>query len=250
MGSEMCIRDRLLDEFYDAKEYGSILKIEYMDIEHLYRELKVLREAYFKQGQMSLIYDNVSEEDFKKDCEIIEKLIIQQKIMTDRYDIVITNPPYMGNSRMNPKLKEYIDKNYPEVKSDLFSVFFVKCCEIARKDGYLGFMSPFVWMFIKSYEELRRKFINEKYIVTLIQLEYSGFEDATVPICTFVLQNSFKNKKGEYIKLSDFRGVKNQPIKTLEAIENPKCGWRYKADQKEFEKIPGSPIAYLSLIHI
>ena len=105
-------------------------------------------------------------------------------------------------------------------------------------------MSPFVWMFIKSYEELRRKFINEKYIVTLIQLEYSGFEDATVPICTFVLQNSFKNKKGEYIKLSDFRGVKNQPIKTLEAIENPKCGWRYKADQKEFEKIPGSPIAY------
>ena len=236
--------EKLLDEFYDAKEYGSILKIEYMDIEHLYRELKVLREAYFKQGQMSLIYDNVSEEDFKKDCEIIEKLIIQQKIMTDRYDIVITNPPYMGNSRMNPKLKEYIDKNYPEVKSDLFSVFFVKCCEIARKDGYLGFMSPFVWMFIKSYEELRRKFINEKYIVTLIQLEYSGFEDATVPICTFVLQNSFKNKKGEYIKLSDFRGVKNQPIKTLEAIENPKCGWRYIADQKEFEKIPGSPIAY------
>lgn len=237
--------EKLLDEFYDAKEYGSILKIEYMDIEHLYRELKVLRETYFKQGQMSLIYDdNISEEDFEKDCEIIERLIIQQKIMTDRYDVVITNPPYMGNSRMNPKLKEYTDKNYPEVKSDLFSVFFIKCCEIAKKDGYLGFMSPFVWMFIKSYEELRRKFINEKYIVTLIQLEYSGFEDATVPICTFVLQNSFKNKKGEYIKLSDFRGAKNQPIKTFEAIENPKCGWRYKADQKEFEKIPGSPIAY------
>lgn len=236
--------EKLLDEFYDAKEYGSILKIEYMDIEHLYRELKVLRETYFKQGQMSLIYDNISEEDFEKDCEIIERLIIQQKIMTDRYDVVITNPPYMGNSRMNPKLKEYTDKNYPEVKSDLFSVFFIKCCEIAKKDGYLGFMSPFVWMFIKSYEELRRKFINEKYIVTLIQLEYSGFEDATVPICTFVLQNSFKNKKGEYIKLSDFRGAKNQPIKTLEAIENPKCGWRYKADQKEFEKISGSPIAY------
>ena len=236
--------EKLLDEFYDAKEYGSILKIEYIDIEHLYRELKVLRETYFKQGQMSLIYDNISEEDFEKDCEIIERLIIQQKIMTDRYDVVITNPPYMGNSRMNPKLKEYTDKNYPEVKSDLFSVFFIKCCEIAKKDGYLGFMSPFVWMFIKSYEELRRKFINEKYIVTLIQLEYSGFEDATVPICTFVLQNSFKNKKGEYIKLSDFRGAKNQPIKTLEAIENPKCGWRYKADQKEFEKISGSPIAY------
>ena len=115
---------------------------------------------------------------------------------------------------------------------------------MAKINGYLGFMSPFVWMFIKSYEELRKKFINEKYIVTLTQLEYSGFEDATVPICTFVLQNSFKNEKGDYIKLSEFKGAKNQPIKTLEAIENPKCSWRYKADQKEFKKILGSPIAY------
>ena len=150
----------------------------------------------------------------------------------------------MGNGRMNPKIKDYTDRYYPEVKSDLFSVFFIKCCEMAKQNGYLGFMSPFVWMFIKSYEELRKKFINEKYIVTLTQLEYSGFEDATVPICTFVLQNSFKNKKGEYIKLSDFKGAKNQPIKTLEAIENPNCGWRYQTYQKDFEKIPSSPIAY------
>lgn len=236
--------EKLLANFYDAKEYGSILKLESIEIKELYRELEELGEIYRKQGQLSLDYSSVENIDFDKEYELIEKLIYQYKIMIDKYDIVITNPPYMGNARMNPQIKEYTDKYYPEVKSDLFSVFFIKCCEMAKINGYLGFMSPFVWMFIKSYEELRKKFINEKYIVTLTQLEYSGFEDATVPICTFVLQNSFKNEKGDYIKLSEFKGAKNQPIKTLEAIENPKCSWRYKADQKEFKKIPSSPIAY------
>ena len=236
--------ERLLADFYDAEEYGSILKLESIEIKNLYRELEELEEIYRKQGQLSLSYSSIEKTDFGKEYELIEKLIYQYKIMIDKYDIVITNPPYMGNARMNSQIKEYTDKYYPEAKSDLFSVFFIKCCEMAKINGYLGFMSPFVWMFIKSYEELRKKFINEKYIVTLTQLEYSGFEDATVPICTFVLQNSFKNEKGDYIKLSEFKGAKNQPIKTLEAIENPKCSWRYKADQKEFKKILGYPIAY------
>ena len=237
--------EKLLDEFYDAKEYGSILKIEYMDIEHLYRELKVLREAYFKQGQMSLIYDNISEEDFEKDCEIIERLIIQQKIMTDRYDVVITNPPYMGNSRMNPKLKEYTDKNYPEVKSDLFSVFIKKTYSLTKTKGLTALVTPYVWWFIKSYEELRNFVLKNTKIDSLIQLEYNAFEGACIPVGTFILRKeTSKNYRTECIKLLDFKGIENQPIKTLEAIENPKCGWRYKADQKEFEKIPGSPIAY------
>lgn len=237
--------EKLLDEFYDAKEYGSILKIEYMDIEHLYRELKVLRETYFKQGQMSLIYDNISEEDFEKDCEIIERLIIQQKIMTDRYDVVITNPPYMGNSRMNPKLKEYTDKNYPEVKSDLFSVFIKKTYSLTKTKGLTALVTPYVWWFIKSYEELRNFVLKNTKIDSLIQLEYNAFEGACIPVGTFILRKeTSKNYRTECIKLSDFKGIENQPIKTLEAIENPKCGWRYKADQKEFEKIPGTPIAY------
>lgn len=237
--------EKLLDEFYDAKEYGSILKIEYMDIEHLYRELRVLREVYFKQGQMSLIYDNISEEDFEKDCEIIERLIIQQKIMTDRYDIVITNPPYMGNSRMNPKLKEYTDKNYPEVKSDLFSVFIKKTYSLTKTKGLTALVTPYVWWFIKSYEELRNFVLKNTKIDSLIQLEYNAFEGACIPVGTFILRKeTSKNYRTECIKLSDFKGIENQPIKTLEAIENSKCGWRYKADQKEFEKIPGSPIAY------
>ena len=237
--------NKIIQEFEDAKEYGSILKLEFIEKEILEREFNILKESFNNNEQETLIFNedemitNINEE-----LELIENLIKQHTIMTDKFDITVTNPPYMGNSRMNGILKEYIDKNYSDVKSDLFAVFFIKCGEITKKKGYLAFMSPFVWMFIKSYEELRKIFIDGKTISSLVQLEYSGFEDATVPICTFVLQNSYTDKKGEYIKLSDFKGAKNQPIKTLEAVKNPNCNWRFQAKQKDFEKIPGSPIAY------
>ena len=237
--------NKIIQEFEDAKEYGSILKLESIDKEILEREFNLLKESFNNNEQETLIF-NEDEMiiDINEELELIENLIKQHTIMTDKFDITVTNPPYMGNSRMNGILKEYIDKNYSDVKSDLFAVFFIKCGEITKKKGYLAFMSPFVWMFIKSYEELRKIFIEEKTISSLVQLEYSGFEDATVPICTFVLQNSYTDKKGEYIKLSDFKGAKNQPIKTLEAVKNPNCNWRFQAKQKDFEKIPGSPIAY------
>ncbi len=237
--------NKIIEDFEDAKEYGSILKLESIDKEILEKEFNLLKESFNNNEQETLIF-NEDEMiiDINEELELIENLIKQHTIMTDKFDITVTNPPYMGNSRMNGILKEYIDKNYSDVKSDLFAVFFIKCSEITKRKGYLGFMSPFVWMFIKSYEELRKIFIEGKTISSLVQLEYSGFEDATVPICTFVLQNSYTDKKGEYIKLSDFKGPKNQPIKTLEAVKNPNCNWRFQAKQKDFEKIPGSPIAY------
>lgn len=237
--------NKIIQEFEDAKEYGSILKLESIDKEILEREFNLLKESFNNNEQETLIF-NEDEMiiDINEELKLIENLIKQHTIMTDKFDITVTNPPYMGNSRMNGILKEYIDKNYSDVKSDLFAVFFIKCGEITKRKGYLGFMSPFVWMFIKSYEELRKIFIEGKTISSLVQLEYSGFEDATVPICTFVLQNNYTNKKGEYIRLSDFKGAKNQPIKTLEAVKNPNCNWRFQAKQKDFEKIPGSPIAY------
>lgn len=235
----------LLKGFEDTKEYGSILKIDSFEESILQEEYHKLQEKIQNQGQFSLLNNNeFLEGDLEEDLERLEHIIRQYKIMIQKYDVVITNPPYMGNARMNPKLKTYIEKYYPNVKTDLFSVFFIKCCEMTTEKGYLGFMSPFVWMFIKSYEELRTLFIHSKTIISLVQLEYSGFEDATVPICTFILQNTVTKKIGEYIKLSDFKGVKNQPIKTLEAIQNENCTWRYQANQKDFTKIPGSPIAY------
>ena len=235
---------KIIEDFEDAKEYGSILKLETIDKETLEKEFNLLKESLDNEQGTLIFNEDELDINIEEDLELIESLIAQHIALTNKYEVVVTNPPYMGNGRMNTVLKKYIETNYSDVKNDLFAVFFIKCGEITKKKGYLAFMSPFVWMFIKSYEELRKIFIEEKTISSLVQLEYSGFEDATVPICTFVLQNSYTDKKGEYIRLSDFKGAKNQPIKTLEAIQNPNCGWRFQAKQKDFEKIPGSPIAY------
>src|SRR5690606_779827 len=115
----------------------------------------------------------------------------------------------------------------------------------SNASGQLGFMSPFVWMFISSYENLRTHFIDQTTISSLIQLEYSGFDGATVPICTFTLAKThLTNFIGSYIRLSDFKGSESQAPKTLEAIQNPNCGWLFNAKPDDFKKIPGSPIAY------
>ena len=106
-------------------------------------------------------------------------------------------------------------------------------------------MSPFVWMFISSHERMRTRLIDEETITSLIQLEYSGFEGATVPICTFTLQKGHvASQKGCFIRLSDFRGSDSQAPRTLEAIQDRDCGWFFEAAQDEFKKIPGSPVAY------
>lgn len=105
---------------------------------------------------------------------------------------------------------------------------------------------PFVWMFIKTSEK-RREFIHprSRSITTLIQMEYSAFEEATVPICSFVLQNKKSDEAGLYFRLSDFKGgMEVQRKKVLEAIANPDCGYFYEAQQSNFSKIPGSPVAY------
>jgi len=166
-------------------------------------------------------------------------------ILGQRYDVVVTNPPYISESRMEGSLKQFVEENYPETKSDLFATFIIRCLELCNEDGFTGYMSPFVWMFIVTYEKLRKIIINEHFINNLIQLEYSGFDGATVPICTFTLRkNQILDSRGSYIRLSDFKGAKNQAPKTLEAIQNPKCGWFFTANQKDFDKISGSPIGY------
>jgi hypothetical protein len=121
----------------------------------------------------------------------------------------------------------------------------VRSLSLSLADGYLGFMSPFTWMFISSYEKLRERLISDATITTLVQLEYSGFDGATVPICTFALQNKYRKEyRGGYVRLSDFRGSENQGPKTLEAVAKPNCGWFYCASADDFKKIPGSPISY------
>lgn len=169
----------------------------------------------------------------------------QCEALARTFDVVVANPPYMGSSSFNPFMNKWIKSNYPDCKSDLFAAFIDRIATLCRNNGEAGIMSPFVWMFIGSYEKLRNKLIDEKTLTSLIQLEYSGFAGATVPICTFTYHNSHINGyTGGYVRLSDFVGATVQGPKALEAIQNPDCGWFYRADASTFHDIPGSPIAY------
>lgn len=225
----------LIDIFKDAKGFGSILDVKPIHFDAIEKRLEEIINGYLPVSELEM--RNVI-------AKKLPPLIKQARIMSEKYDVVVTNPPYMGNKWLNTKLKDYVMDKYDDVKMDLFSVFISKCTSMCSKNGYLGFMTPMVWMFIGSYESLRRKIVSGHSIINLIQLEYSGFDEATVPICTFTLRNYKSHIKGEFIKLSDFKGSGNQPIKTLEAVQNREVEYRYSFDCNNFLLLPGCKIAY------
>src|SRR5699024_1617259 len=147
-------------------------------------------------------------------------------------------------NKFDKTLKKYLRDNYKNYSKDLFSVFIYHNVHQLVKGGYAGYMTPLVWMFIKTYEPLRHDIINNFKIDSLIQMEYSAFEEATVPIDTFVLKNS-DDKIGTYLRLSNFKGgMIVQEQKVLEAISDPTVNYLYHTDKLNVDKIPGSPIAY------
>ena len=220
-----------LKQFEEADNFGSLIRPEVTDVEAM---LKIL-ETKNVSGQLFLSSTH----------KMVLQALQQADYLSPKYHVMIANPPYMGGKGMNGRLAMWLKDNYEDVKSDLFSAFIARNTELTLPNGQLGFMSPFVWMFISSYEKLRSFLINQKTITSLVQLEYSGFEGATVPICTFTVENArHTDFNGGYIRLSDFRGSEHQAPKTLEAIKNPNCGWFYRASAADFKKISGSPIAY------
>ena len=135
--------------------------------------------------------------------------------MVAQYDTVVANPPYMGSKYQIPLLKKFLKDQYKGYEKDIFSAFIDRNLAFNRPHGRLGFMSPFVWMFISSHEHLRTRLIEKETITSLTQLEYSGFDGATVPICAFTLQKGHvAAQQGCYIRLSKFRGSDSQGPKT------------------------------------
>ncbi|KPM01484.1 BREX-1 system adenine-specific DNA-methyltransferase PglX [Vibrio splendidus] len=178
-------------------------------------------------------------------AQILIPFVRQAWILSQRYDSVVANPPYMGGKYQEPVVKKYLKDNFRNYEKDLFSAFIIRNLQLAKKFGHLGFMTPFVWMFIKSYEDLRGKLISEDIITSLIQLEYSGFDGATVPICTFTItKGHIASYTSTYIRLSDFRGAENQGPKALEAIQDRDSSWIYDVKPDDFKVIPGAPISY------
>lgn len=229
------ISNYLLQTFKDAVELGSLIHVQPKDY--------VAYKQYIDDIHDSVDYSLDSLEWMDSTYYTIIKLIKQADILSRKYCITTTNPPYM--SKMDGQLKKFVVKNHKEYSSDLFAVFVKRNFDFTEENGYLGFMTPFVWMFIKSYEKLREYIINNKSIATLVQMEYSAYEEATVPICSFVLRNKKTDDLGCYFRLSDFKGGMDvQKQKVLEAIDNKNCGYFYETSATNFSKIPGSPIAY------
>ena len=225
----------LVDTFRDAKELGSIITVESKD----YDGYMAYLDGCDGQGQLTM-----EDADWLQNTRpMLKALARQAKVLAAKYPVVCTNPPYLN--KIEGRLKTFVTENYKDYSGDLFSVFTYRNLMFCKQDGYCGYMTPFVWMFIKTYEKLREFIIQSKSITTLVQMEYSAFEEATVPICSFVLKNGKATENGLYFKLSDFKGGMDvQKQKVLEALVNKDCGYFYEADQSNFSKIPGSPVAY------
>ncbi|NQW39559.1 MAG: BREX-1 system adenine-specific DNA-methyltransferase PglX, partial [Cyanobacteria bacterium] len=224
---------KLLHQFEEAKTFGSLIQ-PCMDERGLGYVLQVI-ESKDLGGQLFL------RETHSKALRVLE----QAEALTQRYHVVVANPPYMGSKYLNTKIKAYLNAKYDRYDKDLFSAFIVRTFQLALSSGYRAMITPFNWMFLSSFEDLRAFIIDRSFITTLVQLEINAFEPAMVTVCLFVLHNSpSESPTGSYIRLSDFRGSENQPRKTLEAISNPDCGWLFRASADNFKKIPGSPIAY------
>ena len=218
--------------FEHGKTFGSLIQVP----EGLAAKLPALKQLSEATSHDLFVVDALKR---------LGPLVRQAEMLARQYDAVVANPPYMGSKFHIPVLKEFLKDRYKGYEKDVFSAFIDRDLAFSKPDGRLGFMSPFVWMFISSHESLRTRLIDEETITSLVQLEYSGFEGATVPICTFTLQKGHvAAQKGCFIRLSDFRGSDSQAPRTLEAIRNRNCGWFFEAAQDEFKKIPGSPVAY------
>lgn len=223
----------LEQQFTDAKQFGSLLQpatVDWQAFAQKIIEVQPDQADLYQQAQVT---------------ELRERLLPLFQcawLLTQHYDVVVTNPPY--HNKYNPTLKQFMQQNYKDVKSDLYSAFIKETFLMTKPNGYAALMSPYTWMFISSHEKLRRFIINNGTIGSLVQLEYSAFEDATVPICTFVLQRQQVNTQGVFLRLESFKGAAAQPIKVAEAAADPTVDYRYIRDVHSFKDIPGTPIAY------
>jgi len=222
----------LLDSYIDAQEYGSIIAIE----KYNWVLLRKFTDDIDMNGQISL--DFIRAEEFKK---LLQLFISIGEVMAQQYDVVVTNPPYMGNKGMSAKLSEYVQKKYPDSKSDLFTVFIERCSQFLKNNGYQAMITQHSWMFLLSYEKLRVK-IFQREIVNMAHLGARAFEEIggeVVQTTAFVLNKpKMHGYLGTYCRLLEYSN-QNEKEKAFLRGKN-----RYTAIVDNFTKTPGNVAAY------
>lgn len=222
----------IIQTFHDAKEYGSIIDVEKRDYDSLKNNLTAWKENH------EATFENVLVES---DVDDLLPLIEITKVMSEKYDVVVTNPPYMGASGMGEKLGNFVKKNYPDSKSDLFAVFIEKCGSYAKKAGLISMITQHAWMFLSSYEKLREK-LNARTPLNMAHLGARAFDEIggeVVQTTAFVgLNKNIANYKATYKRLVDFSGEAEKEAAFADETNT------YFAQQENFAKIPGMPVAY------
>ena len=235
-GPDAALAKKLYAAFIDAKEYGSILHVDLTE-----DELRRLSHGVIAMSAATTGESIANIGDSKHAAGIIAPLVKQAVIMTRKYDVVVTNPPYMGASGMGEKLSKFVKDNYPDSKSDLFAVFIEKCGEYLKATGYQAMITQHAWMFLSSFEKLRGK-LQQHELINMAHLGARAFEEIggeVVQTTAFVLQNRhIDGYAGSYARLIEPTTQQGKEDMFL-AEEN-----RYTAQQENFTKIPGMPVAY------
>ena len=218
----------LVHDLHDAKEYGSILRISPVNFSALYARLATVE----KEGS----FDTLAVQS------TILPLVQVAEVLSQKYDVVVTNPPYMGSSGMSAKLSDYVKNNYPDSKSDLFAVFIERCGQMTGQNRYQAMITQHAWMFLSSFEKLRKKLLQSIEVVNMAHLGARAFDEIggeVVQTTSFVFRNVFdKGYCGTYSRLLEPTTQQGKEELFLSGQN------RYTAQQTNFSKIPGSPIAY------
>ena len=217
--------DTIISELHDAKEYGSIITVSQQDWSALYDRFAEITEDI-----------NMSRETALRE---ILPLVQVAEALAQKYDVVVTNPPYMGASGMGAKLSDYVKKNYPDSKSDLFACFIEYGNQMAVKHGYNCMVTMQSWMFLSSFEKMREKVLRIKSITNLMHMENMVMGIAFGTAVTIFRNDYVTGYKGTYnqIKLQD---IENDKPRVFPVLENRFA----QTSTDNFSKIPGSPVAY------
>lgn len=219
------------NDLTNAREYGSIINVQPVDFSGLIERIGIIAES----DELNLI----AMENKRIACEKILPLVKQAQTLSQKYDVVCTNPPYMGGSGMNSVLSEYVKRCYSEAKSDLFAAIIIKCLEFTKQNGYSSLVTMQSWMFLSSFEEMRTKLLTLNTLTTLMHMENMVMGIAFGTAVSVFRKGAVKGYKGTYnqIKLADIENAKPKSF--------PVAGNRFaQVSSDNFSKIPGMPVAY------
>lgn len=223
----------LLDDLKDANEYGSIINVN----NYNWPLLHSFAEGFNVAGQLDLL--DITGLDTAQ-SELLALINIGE-ILAQKYDVVVTNPPYMGTNNVNVKLNNFVKKHYKDNKADLFAVFIERCHKFNKTNGYQAMITQHAWMFLSSFEDLRTKLQN-LMIINMAHLGARAFDEIggeVVQTTSFVLKNkNIADYTGTYCRLIEPTTQQGKEDMFLAAAN------RYQTQQTNFSKIPGSPIAY------